>query len=320
MRRALAAILLLCLTVCPLAAISPRLESMGGIGIAAAGADMQSYVNPAAVFFDQNRHTLAIHTGVDDFLGVDNLPYLPSSETSVLFVADMVTLGLDLGFVAENQREDVDHVDLYQSTAINVNFSAGYSFISAGIGVSGGSLRQRLDVEMDSLFDFPVQALLSPFDRVVNSEYIQVNAGLMAKAGNFHIGMLMANILGKEGTNTVLTWDTLFGQTGFGVYWSRDEYAKRGKLHNFVYSFGVDVDYVFTENRRLNMGGEVEFRLVRDSGIFLRAGYSALLSDFSSGVITVGLGASLRRVEASLNAEIPKTGVVLVKAAMSFLF
>ena len=301
-------------------ALNPRLSAMGGIGIGVSGVDMQSYENPAAVFFDENRTTFNFHTEVEDTLGAKAWPYLPASSFDVLFVADMITMGLDIQITSDNFREDTGHVDIFQKATLNVNFSAGYRFFSAGIGVTGGSTQQRLDVAMDNLWDYPLQAFLSPFDRVVNSEFIQVSAGLMVDVGNLSVGMLMANILGKDGATTTFTWDTLFSQTGIGAYWSRSQYSSRGKLNHFIYSVGLEFDYLFTENRRMNAGAEIQFRVVRDTSLFVRGGYTAKLNDMGGGMVTAGLGASVRMFEFALNADFPIGGLPRAKTVVTVLF
>ena len=320
MKRALVATILIILTMGALRALNPRLSAMGRIGIAVSGTDMQSYDNPAAVYFDDNRTTFTFHADMEDTMGREVWPYLPSSDIDVQFVADMITMDLEVSYYSNNFRTDTKHVDLYQQATLNVNFSAGYKYISGGIGVTGGSTQQRLDVAIDKIWDFPVQTFLSPFDRVVNSEFIQVSAGLMADFGNLSFGMLMANILGKDGATTIFNWDTLFSQTGVGVYWSRSQYSSRGKLNNFIYSVGVDFDYLFSEDRRMNAGAEIQFRLIRDSSVFFRGGYTAKLSEMDNGTITVGVGANIRMFELALNADFPMDGYPRSKIVFTLLF
>ena len=302
-------------------AVDPRLEAMGGIGIGVAGSDMQSYRNPAAVFFDSNTFTFAVHGAFEDTIkGGYPWPYLPRQSLDALFVAEMITMSLDVAYYADNYNITNGHVDLYQAASLNVNFSIGYKFISGGIGISGGSRQQRLDVHLESIVDLPVQTVLAVYDRVVNSEYIQVSAGVMGKVGNLYIGLLMANILGKDGSTTTFNWDTLFSQTGIGAYWSRDEYSSRGKMNNFVYSAGIEFDYLFTDNRSMNVGAEVKFRMVRDSSVMARVGYSAKLADMGQGTITAGLGAAFRKIELALNGEFPLGGSPRIGAVATLLF
>ncbi|MBO6048714.1 MAG: hypothetical protein J6U27_02020 [Spirochaetales bacterium] len=313
----LAAVLILASgTLC---AIDPRLSAMGGIGIAVRGADMQSYPNPASVFFDENRKTFSFHVDVEDTLGERPIPYIPSSAMDINFIADMLTLGIEIDCFAI-PRIDNTNVNLFQEAILSFNFSAGYGAFSAGIGVTGGSVQQRLDVKMDSIWDFPVQAYLSPFDRVVNSEYIQVSAGLMAVAGNFSFGMLMSNILERTDSGTEFNFKTLFSHTGFGVYYSRSRYSSRGIMNNFIYSFGVDVDSAFTDDRTINAGAELQFRLVRDSSISARAGYRASFSNFENGTISAGIGVLIRMIEVALNADFPKDEKPRAKVLLTVLF
>ncbi|MBP5161388.1 MAG: hypothetical protein ILP16_00185 [Spirochaetales bacterium] len=320
MRRAAAAAILLLLSVSMLFAYDPRLSAMGRIGVGVSGTEMQSYGNPAAVFFDDNSYTFSVSGTLGDVVGLANWPCYPSSSLEALFVANMITAGMDITYQSENRRES-DHVDLKQSVTLDVNFSAGYNFISAGVGVTGGSQQQRLDVPMATLTDFPVQSVFAPFDRVVNSEFIQLRAGVMMHFGQFFVGVLLDNLLHKDGSSTTLKWSEVFDGTGVGAYWSRPEYSSRGRMNNIVVSAGAEVKNIFNQDERtFNTGAELKFRMVRDSSFFFRTGYSALWDDFLAGTVTAGLGVNLRRVELSGNIDVPIGGYSVVRMTARVLF
>ena len=173
---------------------------------------------------------------------------------------------------------------------------------------------------MATIWDIPMQAYLAPFDRVANSEFIQVSAGFMAVWKEFSLGVRLADILGKEETGTVLNFRTLFSHTGVGLYYTRDKYSSRGVTNTFVYSFGVDVDYIFSEARTVRTGGELQFRMARDSSICARAGYSAFLSNLRDGTVTAGIGADFRKFELSLNADFPIGGYARAMVVLTLLF
>lgn len=302
---------------------------MGDIGIGVSGSNMRSYPNPAAVFFDENKFTFAISGRLSDTLGVAPVPYMPQSSLSALFVADLITMGIDLSFESVNpvEKEDGHHVDLTQHTSLNLNLGAGYKFISVGVGITGGSRQQRLDVPMAQVWDFPVQSVFAPFDRVVNSESIQVDAGLMLKFGQFSIGILLDDILDNSGAQTTMSWGSLLFETGLGVYWSRQEYSSRGKANSFIYSLALEADATYVQNPReldilLKGGAELTYRMVRDSSVSLRLGYRAARTNLGKGIITAGLGVSIRKLEFALNAVFPRweNEHVSVAAYMTVLF
>ncbi|MBR2281509.1 MAG: hypothetical protein IJ863_02670 [Spirochaetales bacterium] len=294
---------------------------MGGIGIGVSGTNMQSYPNPAAIFFDDNDFTFAFRGILGDTAGVASWPYLPETSISGMFVSEMITMGIDVTFAAGNPNLDFDHVDMFQTSTLQVNFCAGYGPVSAGIGVSGGSVRQRLDVVMKDVPDYFMQTMLSKYDRVVNSEYIQVDAGLMLEFRQFHFGMLLDNVLDKDGSSTTFTWRSLFAEAGIGAYWSRSEYSARGRMNNLVYSAGLELTRLFDRgNVGMNVGGEVKFRLVRDSSVSVRAGYSAEFDTFGSGTVTTGLGVAFRNVELALNLQAPIGSDPSLKAYGTLLF
>ena len=99
---------MLLLSVSMLFAYDPRLSAMGGIGVAVSGTEMQDYGNPAAVFFDENSNTFSLSGTLGDIIGLDNWPCYPSSSLEALFVANMITAGMDITYQSENRREN-DH-------------------------------------------------------------------------------------------------------------------------------------------------------------------------------------------------------------------
>ena len=328
MRRLLTCLILILFASGFAFASDPRLSAMGDVRIGVSGSSMQSYPNPASVFFGQSQFTFAIRGRVSDTLGVSAVPYLPNSDLNGLFVADLITMGIELSFESVNptEKDDGHHVDLIQHTSLNVNLAAGYGIFSIGVGINGGSSQQRLDVPMSMLWDFPVQSVFAPFDRVVNSEFIQVDVGMMFKFGQFSVGLMLDDVLDNSGASTTMTWTSLLSQTGVGVYWSRQEYSSRGKANSFIYSFAFDANGTLTEvyegNKRsldlsfvFNGGAELTYRMVRDSSMSLRVGYKAASRELAWGIITAGLGVSIRKLEFALNASIPTSSEEHVNVA-----
>lgn len=330
MRKHLICLLLILLLAAAAAyASDPRLSAMGDVGVGVSGANMQSYPNPASVFFNKSEFTFGFRGMVSDTLGVGRIPYLPNSDLNLMFVADLITMGIDVSFesVNPNEKEDGHRVDLIQQTTLNVNLGAGYRFFSVGVGITGGSLRQRLDVPMGLLWDFPIQSVFAPFDRVFNSEFIQVDAGMMFKFGQFSFGVLLDDVLDNSGAQTTITWGSLFFGTKVGLYWTREEYSSRGKANSFLYSFAFDADIDYARDYRkfdifLKGGAELTYRLVRDFSISLRGGYKAMLDEIQDGIVTAGVGLSIRKLEFALNADIPleQSAHMSLCAYMTMLF
>ncbi len=321
MKRAAVAILVLCLSMTAAMAVDPRLEAMGGIGIGVSGSNMHSYPNPAAVFFDENDFTFAFSGYLGDEVGGDSWPYLPTGAISAMFAAEMITMGLDVSLITGNYDSVHDHVDSYLSSSLNVNFSAGYGHVSAGVGVSGGSVRQRLDVEMNTIADLVMQTIMAQYDRVVNSEYIQVDAGFMMKFNQLSVGMLLDDVLDKDGASTTFSLSSLLSDAGIGVYWSRAEYSARGRMNNFLFSGGIELKKIFSfQELGMNVGGEVRFRMVRDSSISLRAGFYSALNSMEEGTLTAGAGVIFRDLDVALNICWPFGEMVSLKAYATLLF
>ncbi len=320
MKRTLTVLILLISVLVPAFSYDARLNAMGDIGVAVSGLNMRSYVNPAAVFFDENSFNFALNGNLVDTFGVKPNPYLPGSCYSAMFAAEMVTISLSIDTFADNFRAATGNVDIYQTASIDVNFSAGYRFVSVGVGVSGGSTRQRIDCTMDTYLDAIEQSILAPYDRVVNSEFIQVNAGVMFKVSDVYAGILFDNVLQKDGAATSFNFESLFDETGVGLYYSRPEYSGRGRMNIFVYSFGAEVNNLFVNSSRsLNLGAELKFRLVRDSSVNARLGYSGVFSDADQRKITAGVGLTLKKFEFSLNGEFFFTGETALRLCATAL-
>ena len=319
MKRLAAVLLILLIPAVLLCAYDPRLTAMGGIGVGVSGTGMLSYVNPAAVFFDDNQYTFALSPSMADVVGLDRWPCNPSSSLEALFTASLVTVGIDISYSAVNRREN-SHVDVIQDVKLDVNVSAGYGIFSAGVGVTGGSKMQRIDVPMDAMTDFVVQTLFAPFDRVVNSEYIQLRAGMMVNLGQFYIGVLLDNLLQKTDSGMSFKWDTIFNGTGTGVYWSSPDYSARGRMNNFVFSAGAEVRNLFkSDERTFSAGAEVRFRFTRTSGFSVRGGYTSELRTPGSGTVTTGVGAEFPYFSVAFNADFPIGGNPALRATVMVL-
>ncbi len=321
MKRTLLAMLILCLCTAAAMAADPRLEAMGDIGIGVVGSNMHSYPNPAAVFFDENDFTFAFSGNLGDQIGGGSWPYLPEGTVSAMFAAEMITMGLDVSLNTDNYDSVHDHVDSYLSSSLHVNFSAGYGPVSAGVRVSGGSVRQRLDVEMASVADIVMQTVMAQYDRVVNSEYIQVDAGFMLKVDQFSFGMILDDVLAKDGANTTFSLSSLLSDAGVGAYWSRAEYSARGRMNNFLFSGGLEFRKIFdVETIEMNVGGEVRFRMVRDSSVSLRAGFFSNVRSPEDGTLTAGVGVMFRDLDVAVNIYWPFEEKVSLKTYITLLF
>lgn len=284
--------------------LSPRHKAMGGVGIAVID-DSQSYPNPASVYFYSADKAFLLETSASDLISRNALPYVPATFIKGSFTGERLALNLCVSFEAQNPQPD-GAVDIFQTTTIDINLSAGYGPIGVGFGISGGSIRQRLDVPMDTVPDYFMQFFFSQFDRVVNSEFLQARAGFLFRNGQLSLGLLLDDILDKDGTKTTLSWASLFEHAGLGAYWTRDEYSRRGKMNNLIYSFALEVNNLFRNSTRcLNTGAELAFRLVRDFSVSLRGGFSSTFRDFSSCTWTLGLGLNIDALRVCANFFLP---------------
>lgn len=319
--KALAASVLVLIAMAPAMArdVGPRLSAMGGVGIAVLDSS-QTYPNPASVYFYDGDYSFILGADLSDTVGVASWPYVPYTAIKGAFTGQRMALDFSVSFDSQNPREN-GNVDVYETTTIDVNLSAGYGPVSVGLGISGGSVRQRLDVPMANLGDYVMQNFMSRFDRVVNSEFMQVRTGFLFRSGQFSFGILLDNILDKDGAKTTFNLETLFAHAGIGAYWSRPEYSKRGQMNHLVYSAAIEFDNLFRNSARcINLGGELKFRFVRDFSVCIRAGFSGVFHDMSKSVWTLGFGMDMRNSLVSGILYLPQNGPASVGIDFIFRF
>lgn len=291
-----------------------RLEAMGSIGIAVSDTRHPTVINPASLYFFDEDHLFVVNGQyLDSFLpnSGDTFPNLPASGFNASFIGKMISfsIGFDYYVQLNGEAEDVKYYNIYQQSEIKLNLSAGLGNFSAGIGVSGGSSKQRTSVPIHkdtALADFFAQTFLTSYDRLLDSEFLQINLGLMFKYGGLSIGLLCDNILDNNGSKTSISWNSFISETGIGIYYALDEYAKRGRLNLVNFSAGLEIKNVFTsETRALSAGVEAALMLAKNYGFYLRTGYQAKFKAFGLGTHSIGFGAQLSNVELYANAHFP---------------
>lgn len=291
-----------------------RLEAMGSIGIAVSDSRHPTVINPASLYFSEDDHLFVLNGQyLDSFLfdSGESFPSLPTSGFNASFIGKMISfsIGFDYNVELTGEGEGIKYYNIYQKSEIKLNLSAGIGNFSAGIGISGGSSKQRTSVPIHqniAVADFFAQTFLTSYDRLLDSEFLQINLGLMFKTGGLAIGILCDNILDNNGSKTTVSWDSFIAQTGIGIYYALDEYAKRGKLNLLNFSIGAEIKNAFTsETRALSAGLEVGFMLAKNYGFYLRTGYQARFKAFDLGTHTIGLGAQLNNVDLYANLHVP---------------
>ena len=314
--RAVVLLVLFLITLVPIFADfdDARLEAMGSIGIAVSDDRHPSVINPASLYFYQEERSFIVNGKYSDsfiFNSGEPFPILPNTGFNVSFIGKMISfsIGFDYDVDALSSTDEITNYNLYQESQIRLNASIGYGNFSAGLGIYGGSSKQRTNISIhknSTISDFFVQTFLTTYDRMLDSEFLQLNLGFMFKSGGLSIGILCDNILDSDGTKSTLSWNSFISEAGIGFYYALDEYGKRGRLNLLNFSVGIEVKNVFTkETRALNAGFEVGLMLAKDYGFYFRTGYKALFDAFGSGTHSIGLGAQLDNVDLNFNANVP---------------
>ncbi len=291
-----------------------RLEAMGSIGIAVSDSRHPTMINPASLYFFAEDHLFVLNGQyLDSFVpnSGETFPSLPTSGLNAAFIGKMISfsIGFDYNVELNGEGDDVKYYNIYQKSEIKLNLSAGLGSFAAGIGISGGSSKQRANAPVhrnNAFFDFFAQTYLTSYDRLLDSEFLQINLGLMFKSGGLSVGLLCDNILDNNGSKTSISWKSFISETGIGIYYAFDEYSKRGRLNMFNFSAGAEIKNLFTsETRSLSTGVEVALVLAKNYGFYLRTGYEARFRDFKLGTHSIGFGAQIGTVELYANAHIP---------------
>ena len=316
--RALVLIVLFVITLVPVFAKydDSRLEAMGSIGIAVSDDRHPNVINPATLYFYEDSQIFVINGQYQDsFLlnSQESFPSYPASGFNGSFIGKMISfsIGFDFNVDSNGEVDNTKYYNIYQNSEIKINLSAGLGNFSVGIGVYGGSSKQRSNVPIhytSAVSDFFTQTFLGEYDRMLDSEYLQMNVGFMFKTGGLSIGILCDNILGTDGSKTTFSWDSFINEAGIGLYYASDEYGRRGRLNTFGFSGGIEISSLFTSNARtLSAGIELSLLLAKDYSLYLRTGYHALFESFGYGTHSVGFGAKLDKVDLNANAHIPMT-------------
>lgn len=276
---------------------------MGILGVAVVD-DTQTFPNPAALYFYNTEHTFLFDVSTSELLDLAG-PYIPALEFRGSFTSERMAVDLDVSYTTD-KSQGMGLVDIFQTTKINFMLSYGFKSFSAGFGISGGSVRQRLNAPMKGVVDYINQFYLSQFERKIDSEFLQARGGFMFKGQNLNIGLLLDDVFSKVGNKTTADLKSILSKASLGFYYSRDEYSKRGAMNNLVYSVSAELENVFEGNtRRLNIGGELDLRLVRNFAISLRMGFSGLLAQIRVQDWVVGLGIDMPRLRLSVNMSFP---------------
>lgn len=293
---------------------SMRLRSMGGLGIAVNDQRHPSVSNPAVLYFIGGESLFMLDSSYNDsFLpnSGETFPTYPGSSLNGTFMGRRISfsIGFDYSVQSVGIGEGVKYYNVFQTSEIRLDFAAGFGNLGAGIEVYGGSVKQRVNVPINqrtAFSDFIIQTFLSPYDRKGDSEYLQINLGLMYGRNGLSFGLVFNDILDNQGSKTALTWNSFIDGTGFGLYYAMDEYGRRGSLNHFGFCVGFEMSNVFDKDgRMIHAGLELSYMLLKDYGFYARTGFQGYTKDFSQGVHSVGVGAKLNGVELCLNFRLP---------------
>lgn len=314
--RALVLLVLFLLSIVPVFANfeDSRLEAMGSIGLAVSDDRHPLVVNPAALYFYGTDYSFIIDGKYNDSFILNSgeaFPILPASSLNASFIGKMISFSIGFDYKADKlaSAEGINYYNIYQESEIRLNLSIGYGRFSAGLGIYGGSSKQRSNISIhtdSTISDFFIQTFLADYDRMLDSEFLQMNLGLMFKSGGLSIGILFDNLLDTVDSKSTISWQAFLSDAGIGFYYAMDEYGKRGRLNLFNFSFGVELKDLFDKDTRaLNAGLELGLVLAKNYGFYFRTGYRASFNSFGWGVHSVGLGAQLNNVDLFFNALLP---------------
>lgn len=294
-----------------------RLDTMGGIGIAAKGGAFSFFRNPASLFFNEGGSRLLFEGELGDSFstsGEEFIPANPVTHLNGMVSGGMISCRISLDYTVDKDRRmgDVWNCNAYQTSEINLQLAAGYGGFGAGIGILGGSKSQRISIEVDpqkAISDYITECFFGPYDRVSNSEFLQINVGMMYSFGSLCAGVIFDNVLDKTGNKTSVSMDSFFSETGIGVFYTRPEYNNLGHLNLWGYSIGADISKLLApEERTLHLGGELTYRLMGSYSISILAGYNSVLRTIGDGVLSVGGSADIGVIRLTLGLDFPTNG------------
>lgn len=280
---------------------NPYAQSMGLTSLAMTDSEIASFVNPAQTYFFDNSHSFEFTLRSSDNWGKGMLSN-PGFDINGVFAAKRISVGFSSRLnsvpIAANTY------NITNESELDVTAAYGFKFFSAGVGVTAGStkVRKNLDIRHDRrLFDLIKNSFFEEFNRIKDSEYITVRAGVQFKFKQLSIGAVVNNLVDGSESNAP-AWGE---RVNLGFFWQQDKFAERGQLKPFVLSAGVEFLKMASSKCELRAGFDATIQLVRDYTISVRAGLAAPIAHFSKGNQIISVGAKLKMIDCSFSLIFP---------------
>ena len=295
-----------------------RFKSMGGISIADNGSSASVYSNPALLYYrNQDSSFITAISFQDDINTGTNVNgcFLqePVSGGNIMFASRNMSLGMETELNLLSKNTETAGITTFKAlniTKLNINFALGNDIIAGGIGLFGGSSKQRLNIplkENSIVTDYIEQTILSEYDSINGSEFVGAGYGVVLNLNNIRIGVSGYEKATSENDSFKFDILELFKYSSFGISYSSSSYDSNGRLKNLSFFCGLDFREAFSDTREVCAGGEIVFQLSQEYKIYFRTGitlpYEETVEQFSS--YSFGFGARINAADINFLAILP---------------
>lgn len=297
-----------------------RLRAMGNADASDSGDNSVVFYNPASLYFHSTEDFLNVHVTLSDYHESGQgkkAPFLPGGDFHARFAGKFLSF---TGSIMTQASKHDRHYDSTRTFSADVSATAGWNdFISAGIGLNAGLSAEREGFAVSDgnrLMDFLVNMVAGEYRRIDDSEYAVVRTGVQVSYGGFRFGVLAPFVY------TYSEGDGYFSAGGLsaGISYKGNKYHGRARLNSFVFSALAEVHNLLEETKTLHLGAELTVNISSSNAISVRAGYESLLSDFSSGCLTLGACAGTGKFEMGAFAEMEINNPGSVEYSVELVF
>lgn len=247
------------------------------------------FENPARLFFYNQARTLGADVKFGFSPVLENEPYFstPYLGAKAEFTSKYAQAGvsLDISFADRNKDQDTIYYNIYNNVKFNVGAAYGYKAIGGGFLLEAGAKLQRLNCPISStspVLDFFNQALFAEYDRVQNSEYTNLKAGLGIEVAPVSFYVLVPSVMTYTDGNTNFDIKNTYEDLEVSLGYTSDRFGTRGRLRTLVFDAEATVSSVFEESERaLDLAAAFTLQLSRDRNICFSGSYKGPLFDDS---------------------------------------
>ncbi len=251
--------------------------------IAYSGRIYDLFSNPAALpLMERDIGMFALRTDIRDSYSVsdfghDGMSWVQNQAWTIdaSFITRYVALTAYYGTEFSRQETDSPVYNIYSSLKIELNAAYSVPFFSVGLRISGGNEMIRRHRDVSNILDYFSNALFSPFERNVGSEFFHLGAGAILDFPYVSLAIFVEDILTlTDGGSLYFGWDVMAETTTVAAAVEGPRFNSDGDLllvrPRFSFSFTGLMD---AASRSIEFEGDLTFQFLPDADLTIAASY-----------------------------------------------